>query len=368
MNTKKKYFIKFVVLFISLIFISTSFINCIKYDSDFTTLFTLSDLFWKKNNVVFYEELNAFYPHSFYILFYFFTLFKFEVAKIIFFFLNLFFLTLSIRIVIKNYNLSFVQSQFLILISFTSTPFTNALAIGNLSLIILFFILSYFFLNSKLFKSFFLFLAFIKYNLSFMFILNSILIKEYKVLFYFFLYNLASVFFYFYYLDMLNLTQLLNPFLASLNLMQQDVSGMKGIINGLFSVHNFLINHDLHKYYFFFFLGSVFFVILFLNKIVKNKFNRLNLLCILTTLLVYHVMYDFVILLPFLGYLIKNYKQIKFFMIHFCTVLFIFYFYRFNQLILNNLFLDKTLSDLGCLLLIVSFFLLIRENIFLKSK
>ena len=103
-------------------------------------------------------------------------------------------------------------------------------------------------------------------------------------------------------------------------------------------------------------------VILFFNKIAKENLSRLNLLCILTTLLVYHAIYDLVILLPFLGYLIKNYKKIRFFKIYIFTVLFIFYFYRFNQLILNNLFLDKTLSDIGCLLLIITFFLLIYET------
>ena len=361
-------YVNFIVLFISLIFIFKSLINSVKFNSDFEIPFILSNLFWNKNDVFNFKDLNPFYPHSLYIFLYPITLFRFEVAKILFFFLNLFFLILSIRIIIKNYNLNLAQSQVLILISFTSTPFTNALAIGNLSIVTLFFILSYFFLNSKSKKSFFLFLAFIKYNLSFMFILHSILKKEYKILFYFFLFNLVCVSFYFYYLNILNLAQLFDPFISSLSLLQQDVSGMKGIKNGLFSIHNFLINHGLYKYYPMVFLVFVFLIIIFFKKIAIDDFNCLNLLCILTSLLVYHGMYDFVILLPFVAYLIKNFKNIKFFRIYIFNIFFIFYFYRFNQLILNNFFLDQTLSEIGCFLLIITFFLLIQESKFVIKK
>jgi hypothetical protein len=186
---------------------------------------------------------------------------------------------------------------------------------------------------------------------SFIFILYSFLKKEYKVIFYFILFNFISTLFYFYYLNIFKFEKILDPYIFALSLVNKDVSGIN---NGLFSIQNLLIILGIKKYYIFIFLILILLIsYLFKNKKI-DKLQQLNFLFIFSTLLVYHGMYEFVILLPFVAYLIKEQKNISFFYFHAFTIIFIYYLYRINQLILKNFFLDKTMSIIGCLLLTTS--------------
>lgn len=362
---KKKYINKkildFFFILILILFIGRSFYNNLQYGSDFQTPYDLSIYFWEKNDVFQYTDRNPLYPHSLYILLLPFTLFKIEIIKIIFFLVNIYFLVSSIFIIKKNYFLSSDETKILTLIAFTATPFTNILAIGNLSLAVFFFLLSFYFSKSKITKGVYLFLSFIKYNVSFIFILHSFLKKEYKVIFYFILFNFISTLFYFYYLNIFKFEKILDPYIFALSLVNKDVSGIN---NGLFSIQNLLIILGIKKYYIFIFLILILLIsYLFKNKKI-DKLQQLNLLFIFSTLLVYHGMYEFVILLPLVAYLIKEKKNIRFFYFHAFTIAFIYYLYRINQLILKNFFLDKTMSIIGCLLLTTSSLLLI----FSKSR
>ena len=181
------------------IFLGRAFYNLLIHGSDFQTIYELSVYFSNQNDVYNWVEKNPSYPQFSYLLVYPFTIFEFTTAKIIFFFINLFLLLGSIVILIKNYFLNKYQAKILILIALTATPTTNLLAIGNLSIITLFFLLIYFFSNSIFIKAIGLLIAFMKYNVSFLFVIFSLLEKEYKTLLFFSLFYVLGVFFYYLY-------------------------------------------------------------------------------------------------------------------------------------------------------------------------
>ena len=167
----------------------------LNHGSDFDIPYKLSKLFWEGTNIFDNTLDNPLYPHSLYILFFPLTILDLFLAKTIFFSLNVLLLIIGSIQLSKIFNLSVFQKYLLIFISFTATPFTNILAIGNLSLIVYVSLIFYYSTHSKILKSIFLTIAFIKYNISFIFVLHAIFNKEYKVLFYFILINLLFVLF-----------------------------------------------------------------------------------------------------------------------------------------------------------------------------
>lgn len=141
--------LNFFFILILILFIGRSFYNSLQHNSDFEIPYDLSIYFWEKNDVFQYTDKKPLYPHSLYILLLPFTLFKFEITKIIFFLVNIYFLVSSIFIIKRNYFLSMNETKILTLIAFTATPSTNILANGNLSLAVLFFYYLFIFLNLK---------------------------------------------------------------------------------------------------------------------------------------------------------------------------------------------------------------------------
>ena len=75
-------------------------------------------------------------------------------------------------------------------------------------------------------------------------------------------------------------------------------------------------------------------------------------------------MYDYIILLPLVAYFLK-YKDQKIYSIcYLISVIFsaIFYIFKINKLIFNNLISDDIMSLLGCLFLSISFIIMIYKN------
>ena len=81
-----------------------------------------------------------------------------------------------------------------------------------------------------------------------------------------------------------------------------------------------------------------------------------------SSLFVYHTMYDYIILLPLVAYFLK-YKDQKIYSIcYLISVIFIFYIFKINKLIFNNLISDDIMSLLGCLFLSISLIIMIYTN------
>ena len=217
MNFKfRSNFLTVLTIFFSIIFIGKAFYNLINYGSDFLTSYSLSKSFWNGIDVYTLDHKNPYYPHIWYITLLPFTFFKFEIVKIIFFIFNLFFFFGSIFILKKKLNLNSFETKILIIMSVTSTPFTNLVALGNLSLMALFCILIYFFYTQVFLRAIALSLAFVKYNVSFFFLFLPFLQKKIKLSLIFIIINLAAVILYHYYLDISDPFKAFDPFLVSL--------------------------------------------------------------------------------------------------------------------------------------------------------
>ena len=331
-------FLTVLTFFISLIFIGKAFYNLLNYGSDFETSYILAKSFWNGINVFTLEDKNPYYPHIWYVTLFPFIHLKFEIIKIIYFILNLFFFYGSIFILKKKFHLNSVETKILIIMSVTSTPFTNLMAIGNLSLLALFFILIYYFYSQIFLRALALTLAFVKYNISFFFLILPFLQKKKKIVFIFILINIAAVFFYHYYLDISDPLKIFDPLVGVFNTVGRQIGdGESGVNLGLFNLHNFFIDLKISKFYYPVFtviLLTFSYYITFRKSISKNKL--LIIIFLITSAVIYHAIFDFVILIPVLAYIIKNRSKLKYNIIYLFSIINIFYFYKINTL-LNNI-------------------------------
>ena len=351
-------------IFVSIIFIGKAFYNLLNYGSDFETSYILGKSFWSGVDVFSLENKNPYYPHIWYIALFPIIHFEFEIIKIIFFVLNLFFFYGSIFILKTNFKLNNNESKVLIIMSVISTPFTNLLAIGNISLLVLFFILVYYFYFNYFLKGLALSIALVKYNISFLFILLPFLQNKKKVAIIFIILNLISVLFYYGYLGINNPLKFFDPIISMYNTVGQQINEGDGGINlGLFNLHNLMIDLKLSKFYYIVF-GLITMLISYLIITKKNisKNKLLILILLITSGLIYHALYDFIILVPVLAYIIKNRDKLKYKALYFFTIILIFYLFKINTLF-NMIIQKEFFSGLGLILIFLSFiFLTFFEN------
>ena len=360
----KKNILSFLTVIISLIFIGKAFQNLLNHGSDFKSSFEFAKLFWDGVDIYDSEtretliHKNSFYPHLWYIILYPIINVEFYYAKIIFFILNLLFFFGSIIILKSNFNLNSHQTKILIILSVTSTPFTNLIAIGNLSLFSLFFILIFYFYKSFFLKGLALSLALIKYNMSFLFVIYSIIFKQYKVVFVFLLLNIFSALFYFYYLDINNFFKVFDPFLSLLNTINEQIDdGINGINFGLFNIHNFLIWIKLDDFYFYILLTFILIFIYLIKFSINSKEQIFIFLLFGIATLVYHMIYDYVLLIPVLAYVLKNKKNFKFFYLYLFSIIYVFYIFKINTLF-NFVIPKEIFSLIGMVFLFLSNYLI----------
>ena len=356
----KKNILSVLTVIISLIFIGRAFQNLINYGSDFETSYMLAKLFWNGNDIFNpnLEENNPFYPHLWYLILYPIINIEFYYAKIIFFIINLTFFFGSIIILKSNFKLNSHQTKILIILSVASTPFTNLIAIGNLSLFSLFFILIFYFYKSFFLKGLALSLALIKYNMSFLFVIYSIIFKQYKVIIVFLLLNIFSILFYFYYLDINDFFKVFDPFLSLLNTIKEQIDdGTNGINFGLFNIHNFLIWLKLDDFYFYILIIFILISIYLIKFSINSKEQIFIFLLFGIATLVYHMIYDYVLLIPVLAYVLKNKKNFKFFYLYLFSIIYVFYIFKINTL-LNFIIPKEIFSLIGMIFLFLSNYLI----------
>ena len=361
-------FLTILVFIISLIFLSKSYYNAIGDGNngsyDFIQWYDMSKLFWDRIDLfqLYFSGKIKWQPiwnHALYIIFFPYILFPLKIAKILWFFSNLIFTYLIIKVVKKNYNLSINKTLLLSILIISSTPFTNTLGNGQLSLFLLFSIITYWFSNNK-FKSCFLSIAFIKLSIGLFFIINSLLKKEIDII-YAILIFITAVLFYCFWVNNFDLNQFINPLIIA-QIHNIKVNDFHGIGNLKFLFTAFKID----KYYF---IALIIFVIInTINIFLTKKSDKLFLIILISTLFfTYHRIYDFVFLIPLAGYLLKTDTQKVDILINAPTILFYFYFVRFNQLILNNFFDENTIGLIGTFLIIISLFFFYLKKIKIRK-
>ena len=361
-NRNLTIFLSILLTLVASLFIFKAFINATVLGGsvDLKPVYIMSRDFWDSKDI--FKIYKPVWNHLIYIIFYPYTLLTFKISKIVWFFSNVIFACIIVKLLKKAYNLSINKSLILGLLTVSSTPFTNTLGNGQLGLFILMSLIFYWHSKSKI-KRFFLATAYIKFSFAPFFLINSLFKKEIDLIYAMVISALAIIFFGLYIND-LNFIQFINPLLTILSI-EKDVfigDGHNFHIRSLFSTFGVL------KYYL---IGVVFFSICNLINIFSIKKNNdlLFLIISISSLLIfYHNYYDLVFLIPLAAYLLKSNISNLIFIINLPIILFFFYFVRINQLLLDNYFSLNFINITGSILLVISYVSLTYECKKIKNK
>ena len=247
------------------------------------------------------------YGHFLFIFLYPITLVEWEQAKIMWITLNVFF-ALSIPILLCRFNKISTLSTYLIIgIFLTCHPTRMTLNLGQNSLMMLFFLMLPFLKVSSGYKNFNLIfsgISYVKYSTGYILFLNLLVEKKLKKLLLTSFLTIFGWLFYSYYTN----SSLIANFFEPLKMNFQDNYSRTGdlysIMNIYFLKENNFTNKILQLGIVLF--GNIYF--LYQIKNIKNKLAKLSVICFLPLIFMPHSNYDYVLMLPLLIYVIKNYK------------------------------------------------------------
>jgi len=311
---------------ISLVF---SFANALKYSVDFQ--WSPAVAFWKginpydisisserNNYIILTQDPN--YLHALYILFYPFTNLSFNISKGIWAVLNIVFAILSIWVSKKFFQLTINEVLLVSIIFFCSTPFTNNIGNGQHSLAILLSVLLYWSSKHNLNKIISLFIIGLKYSFAPFYFLHAIAKNKIFIPIVIFLYLLSAFLFSYILKENFTLIGLIKPLSVAQNKTSYGVSDFYSLIKLFFNLP------------FYFTIGISLFLAVIIHLVFyqyENEFH-ISILSIASLLLFYHLIYDYVFLLPLLIQFIKNFDKMSIFVkLVLSTCLFyFFYFYK----------------------------------------
>ena len=272
---------------------------------------------------------NGEYAHLLHVLYYPFTLFKWETARMLWLGINIIFIFLIPILICNSFKLSKYKTILLLLIFITCYPSRMALSYGQQSLFVMFFMILPFIFFNKV-SSIFSGLSYVKYSTGYIIFLNFLASKQYK---YFVLATIPYFVGWLIYFLVTSSDPLINFFEPI------QLSLKKGYIRDadIFSLINiyFIPTKELY-----FKLLTVFFIFI-INFILLIKINKNNdiffkMTLVFTCPLIFfpHSNYDYVLLFPMLCYsfLYTEYLINK---INICFVLYFFYFNRIINHLIN---------------------------------
>jgi len=369
----KDYALFFILLSVSLFFLFKAFKMAYLYQNhldtsyDFGVAVQAAKFFWQDKIDIYklalengtstlksnYEYLlDARYPHLLYILLYPFTLFSIQLGKLFWFITNLIFLILITQKLIKIYDLNFRKSLILFTIFSSMAPLQNCLTMGQNSILIIYFLTSYYY--NKNCKFIFLTLSSIKYSCSFFFIFLSFIKKENNFL-YLVLINFLAIIFFSIFVENFYFLQIFNPIIVALKL---------GNSNNFGVITNFVFFNNIYYYIFFLYLIFLFFFIKSKYKKFSNEFFIFFLLSSLIFIFS-HGLYDSVLLFPLIAYILSKKKYLKTEVINIVYIFFISY-YPYIRYLNDSLFSFKYYSLVSLVFSLIS--LLVFAFRILKDK
>jgi hypothetical protein len=247
------------------------------------------------------------YGHFLFIFLYPITLVEWEQAKIMWITLNVFF-ALSIPILLCRFNKISTLSTYLIIgIFLTCHPTRMTLNLGQNSLMMLFFLMLPFLKVSSGYKNFNLIfsgISYVKYSTGYILFLNLLVEKKLKKLLLTSFLTIFGWLFYSYYTN----SSLIANFFEPLKMNFQDNYSRTGDLYSIMNIYFLKENNFTNKILQ---LGIVLFgnlYFLYQIKNIKNKLAKLSVICFLPLIFMPHSNYDYVLMLPLLIYVIKNYK------------------------------------------------------------
>lgn len=298
---------------------------------------------------------NGEYAHLLHVLYYPFTLFNWETARILWLMVNIIFMFLIPLLICKSLKLSKYKTIILLLIFITCYPSRMTLNYGQQSLFVLFFMMLPFIFNNKL-SSFFSGFSYAKYSSGYILFLNFLASKKYK---YFILASIPYLIGWIFYFSITDSNPVIN-FFEPLKLSLQKGYIRDADVYSLINIY-FELTKELY------FKAIVLLFIFLLNFLLLIKINRNNdnffkmsLILICPLIFFPHSNYDYVLLFPLLCYSFVNNK----YLINRVNIYFILYFFYFNRTINHLVDFDTLYQPLLLFFLI----LLLLTNIYSFKK
>ena len=272
---------------------------------------------------------NGEYAHLLHVLYYPFTLFKWETARMLWLGINIIFIFLIPIFICNSFKLSKYKTILLLLIFITCYPSRMALNYGQQSLFVMFFMMFPFIFFNKV-SSIFSGLSCVKYSTGYIIFLNFLASKQYK---YFILASIPYFVGWLIYFLVTSSDPLIN-FFEPIQLSLKAGYKRDADIFSLINIY-FIPAKELYlKILTLFFIFIINFILLI--KINKNNdiFFKMSLVFICPLIFFPHSNYDYVLLFPMLCYsfLYTEYLINK---INICFVLYFFYFNRIINHLIN---------------------------------
>lgn len=357
---KKRRTIAFLGIFIAIISSIIAIQNALQYSVDFQWSPTVA--FWKGVNpylvsisnqrdkyIILSQDPN--YLHGLYILFFPFSKLEFQSAKLVWSLINIGLGIGSVILIGKMFKLAKFEVLICGIIFICSSAFTNCIGNGQHTLMTLFFLLL--FLKTKsTFKPFYQFVFFLKYSFAPVFFLYSLFKREKSLLISSLMLVAAALVF----AIIANSNVDINLFFLPLNVAENKTSfGFADLYSLLKAYANtpFFVNIGISI--------AISMTIAFYLTRSENKYT-ITILSMASLLLFYHLIYDYIFLLPALAQLIVDRKKLssktKFLMI--AVVFYFLYFYKI--LFINNFQQNYFFKIFGFLLLTTTLIALLIEG------
>ena len=246
---------------------------------------------------------NGEYGQGIYILFYPFTLMSWTEAKVVWMLINVslsFFLPIFFS---RKFNLNKEMTILVILIFIAGTPSRNVIGNGQLSLVMMTFLIIPFFYN-KLFKIILSGIVYLKYNMGYILFLYFISKKEIKNLIYSSIIFILGWLIYCYITDSNLIVNFFQPLKLTLYLKTTSE-----LIYGLSFLKYFFSENSYIDYIVL--LSSILmsFIFLIMIKNLSSTELKISLFCLIILIFSPHRIYDYILLLPLLTYSIQNFEK-----------------------------------------------------------
>jgi len=280
---------------------------------------------------------GAAYAQGFYIILYPFTFFEWNVAKILWFLLNIILIVSTIIILCKKFELKSVETLLIIFVVLYSIIIRINFIMGQHTIFTLFFLTLPFVYKSRLF-TILSGISYLKYNIGYVLFLLFFVSKEYKKIFLSLIPAISGLIIF----CLLTETNIIESIFQPIELSIFNAKYNGATLNNIF-LFSFFKDFSLfseHINYLLIGLFTLLFNIFFINKINKRKNDLLKLscLCLLALISTPHWGHDYILLTPLLIFSIKYYKfNLILNRINILVCIYFLYLYRGVQLYSINL-------------------------------
>ena len=288
------------------------------------------------------------YAHGLHVIFFPYTLFEWETARLMWVVTNVMFAFIIPYILCKKFNISKYKSILILLLFLTAYPTRMTINYGQQSLFVLFFLILPF-ISKTNFSSFLSGMSIFKYSTGYVIFLYFLIKKEYKKFIFATLPYILGWIIYFTYTNSDPIVNFFEPLKWILS------TGYRRD-GDIYSILNIYIFSHLDYYYGFFlailmFCMNIFFILK--AKKIKNDLLLMSLICLCPLIFFPHSNYDYVLLLPLLVY---SFSANDLF-INKINLYFVIYYFFFNRIIKHLIDMDYIYQPIMLILTITIYFL-----------